>query len=114
MGLVNGIVNSIMGPLNAIFNAAGAALDIVGSVFQFLDDIISFLNCEIAPECPEVDKLSTWLGSEPESTTIDAGNLVKKIDSLDGIIGTATALTLSLIHISEPTRLGMISNADLC
>jgi hypothetical protein len=86
MGLVNGIVNSIMGPLNAIFNAAGAALDIVGSVFQFLDDIISFLNCEIAPECPEVDKWSTWLGSEPESTTIDAGNLVKKIQEFAGTV----------------------------
>ena len=86
MGLINGIVNSIMGPLNAIFDAAGAALDIAGSVFKFLDGIISFLNCEISPECPTVDNWATWLGSKPESTVIDAGNLVKKIEEFAGTV----------------------------
>jgi len=79
MGLINGITNAIMGPINAIFNAIGQAVDIVGSVLEFLDDILSFLSCESEPYCPEVQEWSTWLGSDPESTTIDAQNLVNKV-----------------------------------
>ena len=86
MGLINGIVNSVMGPISAIFDAAGVALDIVGGVFKFLDDIISFLNCEVSPECPVADEWSTWLGSKPESTVLDAGNLVEKIQQFAGTV----------------------------
>ena len=86
MGLVNGIVNAIMGPLESLFSTFGQALDIVGSVFQFLDDILSFLNCEVPPECPpkEAEEWAIWLGTDPEGTTIDAGNVVSKIKEFAG------------------------------
>ena len=84
MGLVNGITNSIMGPIDALFGAIGQAVDIVGSAMEFLDDILSFLSCETEPQCPEVKEWSAWLASDPQSSTIDAQNLVGKIKQFAG------------------------------
>ena len=86
MGLVNGIVNQVMGIINGVLGAVGQALDIVGSVFEFLDDILDFLLCKEEPECPEVEDWATWLGSEPETTTLDAGNLINKIKGFAGTV----------------------------
>ena len=81
MGLLNGILNAIMAPIKALFEAIGQALDIVGAVFEFLDAILGFLNCEGEVECPphEVEEWAIWLGTDPISDKLDAGNIVKKV-----------------------------------
>ena len=73
-----------MGPIDALFGAIGQAVDIVGSAMEFLDDILSFLSCETEPQCPEVKEWSAWLASDPQSSTIDAQNLVGKIKQFAG------------------------------
>ena len=86
MGLINGIVNQVMGIIDGVLGAVGQALDIVGSVFEFLDDILDFLLCKEEPECPEVEDWATWLGSDLETTTLDAGNLINKIKGFAGTV----------------------------
>ena len=85
-GLINGIVGQVMGLIDGVLGAVGQALDIVGDVFQFLDDILDFLLCKEEPQCPEVEDWAIWLGSEPESTTLDARNLINKIKGFAGTV----------------------------
>ena len=86
MGLINGIVNAIMGPLDAIFSALGSAVDIVGGVLEIIEDILSWLSCDTAPECPTIDNWSVWLGTDPESTTIDFQNIISKVEEFSSNI----------------------------
>jgi len=79
MGLINGIVSQVMGIINGILGTIDQALDIVIDAFEFIDDILDFLKCEEKPECPPVEKWSTWLSSDPESTQIDALNLLERV-----------------------------------
>ena len=84
MGLVNGITNAVMGPINAILNALDQGLSIVGDALKFLEDVLSFLLCEDEPAAPEVKEWSTWLGSKPDMTKIDARNIIDKITNFAG------------------------------
>ena len=86
MGLINGIVSQVVGIIDGILGAVDQALDIVGDVFKFLDDILDFLLCKEEPECPEVEKWATWLGSKPESTTFDPSKLINKIKAFAGTV----------------------------
>ena len=80
MGLINGIVSQAMGIINGILGTIDQGLDIVIDAFEFIDDILDFLfDCKEEPECPPVGEWRTWLSSDPESTQIDALNLLERV-----------------------------------
>ena len=89
MGLINGIVSQVTSIIDGVLGTIGAALDIVIDAFEFLDDILDFLLCKEDPECPKEEEWRLWLGSEPESTTIDVRNLLNKVKTFSGTVSNA-------------------------
>ena len=59
MGWINGVVAAIMGPINALLGA----VDIIGDILGFIEDVLTFLNCDTKPACPTVEKYSLWDGA---------------------------------------------------
>ena len=59
MGWINGVVSAIMGPINTLLGA----VDIVGDILGFIEDVLNFLNCDTKPACPTVEKYSLWDGA---------------------------------------------------
>lgn len=74
-GLISSAVQAALTPLNAVLGA----LDIAGDIINFVTDLISFLQCEEKPDCPQVTAWSVWNGPTKFNVGSDLGGLVNKI-----------------------------------
>lgn len=76
-GLISSAVQAALTPLNAILGA----LDIAGDIVDFVSDLISFLQCEETPDCPQVTAWSVWDGATKFNVGSDITGLVDKVKS---------------------------------
>jgi len=74
-GLINSAVAAIMKPLEAILGV----VDIAGDILGFIEDVLSFLQCEEKPECPEIDSWSLWDGADEPLASFDPTSLINKV-----------------------------------
>lgn len=65
-GFLSGALDAIMGPLNAILGLVGGvgslSLDVIGAVFDTVQNLIGLFKCESKPVCPEGDQWSIGQG----------------------------------------------------
>jgi hypothetical protein len=85
-GLINASVTAILAPLEVIFGA----VDIVGDVLGFIEQVLSFLSCEDSPECPQLETWSLWDGGDVPFSAFDPSSLIEKVrgfsSSVSGVI----------------------------
>src|SRR5665648_1208095 len=88
-----------------------AAEDFAWYCFEGLKDLD---NQKLHITSYNFDEPTVLLALQEAHTVLTIHGLKNTIDEFIMIGGLDTALGLSLIHISEPTRLGMISYAVFC
>lgn len=91
--LVDGIIGQAFGAINS---ALGGIASIVGGALDIIIDVLSFLNCEEKPECPEVDEWDLWTGGDASPL----GSLTGIIDKVTSFSGSVTN-TISNITDAE-------------
>lgn len=83
--VVGQVFGSIKNILNGITGIVGTGMDIASNVLGIISDVLSFLKCETDPECPTVDKWSTWGGASSDMNIEDRiDSLVEKIGAFSG------------------------------
>ena len=83
-------------------------LNLSASLFQLLLDVVSLSLGDLL-----LDSLGSAINDSLSLLQAQTGDLLNDLDDLH--LGSASlSQDLSLIHISEPTRLGMISYAVFC
>jgi hypothetical protein len=70
--LINSAIDAILKPINAVIQGFSLAID----VMNLVTDILSFINCEETPECPEVGEWNIWEGSGP-TTELNFDNVIE-------------------------------------
>ena len=85
-GLINGFMSQIMKPLQAILGA----IDLVGAALDFIEQILSFLDCQDKPECGEIDEWSIWDGPDPPVATFDVNSLIGQVKNFAGTVSEVT------------------------
>lgn len=76
-GLISSAIQISLAPLNALLGA----LDIAGDIIDFVTDLISFLQCEETPDCPEITAWSVWDGATKFNVGSNITGLTDKIKS---------------------------------
>tara|TARA_A100001201_G_scaffold1107_3_gene2786 strand:+ start:963 stop:3401 length:2439 start_codon:yes stop_codon:yes gene_type:complete len=85
-GLINSFVAAIMKPLEAILGV----VDIAGDVLQIVLSILSYLDCQPKPECPEIEDWSLWDGVDAQAFEFyDPSSLIEKIKGFAGTVSDA-------------------------
>ena len=76
-GLIDGAVNSVMGPIKALLAGMGVASSGLDDVMGFATDVLSFLSCNQDPKCSDVKEWNPVNG--PEITaTLDLNSIFSK------------------------------------
>ena len=76
-GLIDGAVNSVMGPIKALLAGMGVASSGLDDVMGFATDLLSFLVCNEDPKCSDVKEWNPVNG--PEITaTLDLNSIFSK------------------------------------
>lgn len=76
-GLISSAIQLALAPVNALLGA----LDIAGDIIDFVTDLISFLQCEETPDCPQITAWSVWDGATKFNVGSDITGLIDKVKS---------------------------------
>lgn len=74
-GLISSAIQIALAPVNAIIGA----VDIAGDIVDFVTDLISFLQCEETPDCPQITAWSVWEGATKFNVGSDITGLIDKV-----------------------------------
>ena len=75
-----------MKPLEAILGV----VDIAGDVLNFVGSILSYLDCQPKPECPDIEDWSLWDGVDAQAFEFyDPSSLIEKIKGFAGTVSDA-------------------------
>ena len=85
-GLINGFMSQIMKPLQAILGA----IDLVDAALDFIEQILSFLDCQDKPECGEIEEWSIWDGPDPPVATFDVNSLIGQVNDFASTVSEVT------------------------
>lgn len=89
--VVNAALDRILGTIQSIISAAGGALDLVGDVIQFVEDIIGLFTCSPRMKCPDNKEIDFWEDNENDVLL-----------NFDNIIAKATSVAENFTSIVDP------------
>ena len=101
--ILGGIIGEILSGLKGILSTITDAVDLVAGIGEdiigFLSDIFSFLSCDDAPRCPQIDSWSPWDGpSKTDSISLDGlingikNKVTSGIDAATNVVNSVTAI----------------------